>query len=291
MKRYTKNLMLMLAIAVAITCSPDAYALTYGSNITIYDGETGSDVTKATGQGSENNEAETGMVQSQAWDLEGFFRNGSVLSMVGGFNFKSFVPGSPEFTSGDIFISTSGLYGSPLGSSALSNGFNNVNNTYGYEYALKINWTNLSFNAYRLDPTDTTTTVWFNLNETGSATSNPWRYVSGGTLIGTGIGINGGTLTTTEAQALGLRDWNSSSASPTYTRDTHYAVSFDLSSVFADANLYGKDFYTHFTMGCGNDNLIGHDTAPVPEPGTMMLVGFGMLGLAIYGKRRMNKGE
>jgi hypothetical protein len=29
--------------------------------------------------------------------------------------------------------------------------------------------------------------------------------------------------------------------------------------------------------------------APVPEPGTMMLVGFGMLGMAVYGKRRMNK--
>ena len=27
---------------------------------------------------------------------------------------------------------------------------------------------------------------------------------------------------------------------------------------------------------------------PVPEPGTIMLFGFGMLGLAVYGKRRMN---
>lgn len=30
-------------------------------------------------------------------------------------------------------------------------------------------------------------------------------------------------------------------------------------------------------------------SAPVPEPGTMMLLSFGMLGLAIYGKRRLNK--
>lgn len=37
------------------------------------------------------------------------------------------------------------------------------------------------------------------------------------------------------------------------------------------------------------DNFTFNNSAPVPEPGTMALLGFGMLGLAIYGKRRMNK--
>jgi hypothetical protein len=32
-----------------------------------------------------------------------------------------------------------------------------------------------------------------------------------------------------------------------------------------------------------------NDLTPVPEPGTMMLLGIGMLGMAVYGKRRMNK--
>jgi hypothetical protein len=33
---------------------------------------------------------------------------------------------------------------------------------------------------------------------------------------------------------------------------------------------------------------VNGDSTTVPEPGTMMLLGFGMLGLAIYGKRRAN---
>jgi hypothetical protein len=39
-----------------------------------------------------------------------------------------------------------------------------------------------------------------------------------------------------------------------------------------------------------NDMIAGAtDVTPVPEPGTVMLLGMGLLGMAVYGKRRMNK--
>ena len=68
-----------------------------------------------------------------------------------------------------------------------------------------------------------------------------------------------------------------------------YAPTMDLS--LFDPNYL---FVTHFEMANLSDGfeeifLTGNiTTAPVPEPGTMMLLGMGMLGLAVYGKRRMN---
>jgi transposase InsO family protein len=38
----------------------------------------------------------------------------------------------------------------------------------------------------------------------------------------------------------------------------------------------------------GRDQDIGRGPVPVPEPGSMALLGLGLLGLVIYGKRRIN---
>jgi len=63
--------------------------------------------------------------------------------------------------------------------------------------------------------------------------------------------------------------------------NTNY-IKYDFGNGF---DLDGKSFIIGWTQTCANDVIY----QPVPEPGTMMLLGMGMLGLAVYGKRRMNK--
>lgn len=53
--------------------------------------------------------------------------------------------------------------------------------------------------------------------------------------------------------------------------------------------LTGTDFGFHWNMTCGNDTIEGGASAPVPEPGTLLLLGGGLLGLAFYTKRRTKK--
>ncbi len=58
---------------------------------------------------------------------------------------------------------------------------------------------------------------------------------------------------------------------------------------------FNLSFFTsndnNLSDGFSSSRLLSGDltNAVVPEPGTMMLFGMGMLGLAVYGKRRMNK--
>jgi hypothetical protein len=60
--------------------------------------------------------------------------------------------------------------------------------------------------------------------------------------------------------------------------------------IYLDDQLVATGSDSDFNDMVVNGNCLSPvSTAPVPEPGTMVLLGFGMLGLAIYGKRRMNK--
>jgi len=70
--------------------------------------------------------------------------------------------------------------------------------------------------------------------------------------------------------------------------DTGYGIHFDLYNETVkngDKDIRSFAPFSHDAEGMRHDN----PPPAVPEPGTLMLLGMGMLGLAVYGKRRMNK--
>ena len=254
----------LLAILVALTLIAPAFALDLGSNITIYDENSSTDSGWYSAQ--EDDEVEPGMVGDQKWDLEGFFLEKNSLSMVGGYNFAD---GYGGYTTGDIFLSTS----TPTyGPSSLSGVQGNVATTwaYGYNYVLDLNVSSTgqlildgagqgNYQVFLIDDSANLLTAKYLQNEG----SSPWQYEDGGALV------DAGSFSFFE-----------NVADTGFAGDTHYLLTgFDLSFLG-----HGTEFYSHFTMGCGNDNLMGQGTV-VPEPSTFLLFGVGA-GLVWLTRRR-----
>ncbi|KHE93264.1 MAG: PEP-CTERM sorting domain-containing protein [Candidatus Scalindua rubra] len=79
--------------------------------------------------------------------------------------------------------------------------------------------------------------------------------------------------------------------------DTSFAriVSFDLADLGLSIGAGdGFAFFAHWTMSCGNDEInggaaigaAGDDSAAVPEPGTVIMLGIGLVGLGVVAARR-----
>ncbi len=251
---------LFLAFLVFTT---NSQAIELGTEITIYDGTSSTD--KVWYGQREDDEVEPGCVRDQIWDLEGFYLNGSILSMVGGYDFEN---GVHNVTSGDIFIDTDGDYDHGSTASTSNPGNKLVQDTFGFEYVLDIDFLNKTYSVYELSDSSTVT-VYYGINQG----SNPWQY-------------NASDNTEIALFSDKSFDYKPRLDSPevdNLSGDIHNVASFDLSFLAP-----GTNFVSHFTMGCGNDNLMGKSTTPVPEPTTIALMFAGMLGLV--GIRKKKKG-
>ena len=222
-------------------------------NITIYDNKS-SATTGWYGQ-NENNEVEPGCAQDQVWDLESFDLTGTILKVTSGYNN---VLGQGGIRAGDIFIDLNG--DAKYGDGVTGTPSATVKNTFGYDFVFDLDFSsqNPKYDVYSLDSNSNVLTAIENINQT----SNPWRYLDGGIFRNFGSITNIGSFTDSEG--------------------THYTFSVDL----ADINTPSPtNFLAHYTMECGNDNLMGQGKT-VPEPGTLLFLGAGLLGLGFAIRRR-----
>jgi hypothetical protein len=259
------HLLSAVIILLILGASQSVFALNLGQDITVYDGNSQSN-TSWFGT-SEDQEVEPGTSTGQSWDLEGFFLNGTSLTMVGGYNFRN---ASQQYTSGDIFIDVDGdaAHQATLGG---GNGYRITQNTYGYDYVIDLDFSSLLYSVYQLDDSTRTESVYFRQNDS----SGPWRLADGGTLLSGYENLGMGYYS-------GLSDLEAGGLQGNY----HNAVVVSLS--FLPILEHSYDFTAHFTMGCGNDNLMGSAADPVPEPSTLLLFGSGMVLLGRYGRKYQN---
>lgn len=262
--------LVVAALGTFVSGVGSVHAATYGTNITIWDGVgVGSKLNP-----SEDNEAEPGMVQSQAWDLEAFFLKGNALSLVGGYNFYK---GKDSMYMGDIFIDTDGdaVY-SPnfIGGGPYSSRQSVSNSLFKFDYVLDVAWTNTGDVKYNIIGLSSTSTL--SLGYYGSQynlPSNPWRYVynSNDRQIATGLLV-------TDYGKASQDDTGMSGWAGTDGASEHYVATFDLSSIDLSR---GAVFHT--TMECGNDNLLGK----VPDGAHTLFLLSGVLAALAAVRRRV----
>ncbi len=248
---------ILLGLALGILFTGSAFALDLGTNITVFDGNhTSTDNWYyGQGQGFEDQETEPGTLEDEKWDLEGFFLKGTILSLVGQWDFVSGedgasgsydLNGNGRYDSGDIFI--------------------DVGNT---KYFFDVDWNDQSYSLYKFDSSTMSL-----IDPSYKTTSTPWRVEFTSTVSS----LATGTFTASVDNNLGFLGDNA----------THHVVTgFNLLPILQDQQTSLLNFHSHFTMECGNDDLEGSGVAPVPEPATIVLLGTGLIGIAGMARKRL----
>lgn len=141
-----------------------------------------------------------------------------------------------------------------------------VNNNGIYDYAIRFDLSDINNPALTLY----NVTTWQSVMYAQHAISDPYRYATGSAVSATFISAY---------NADGFD--NNSDGGTSYVLEGSFALT--------SLGLYaGGPLALHWTMECGNDYL-NTTTSPVPEPGTLFLLGFGIVSCGAWGLIRRRR--